>query len=75
MTVQMVTPMTRGDRILIVLEDHRKLSAIAAEFEGCKSIKTTDTNRLGETRLYDGYTELADIRRADGTVRVTLEKP
>lgn len=68
-----ILPMARAERLLIALDDARNLSAIAADFEGCKSIKSTDDTRPGETRLYDGYTKLTEIRRMDdGTARMTL---
>ena len=66
-----------SNQITIELDDNRLLSQIAADFEGCETIKRTDTIRPEITTTYSGYTELIDIRRsqANGSVRLTLRKP
>lgn len=75
--IEYVTAMSRErDRILIGMRDERLLSEIADDLEGCGELKKKDSSRPGVTELYDGYTELTDIRRmGDGMVRITLRKP
>ena len=65
------------DGLVISLEgDERKLSEIAADFEGCAEMRAVDDARPGVTELYDGYTELDSAQRLDsGSVRLTLKKP
>lgn len=70
-------PLRGTNQVMIDLEDARKISEIAQDFEGCASIEKTDIKRDGVKEIYDGYTELVSVvrERATGTVRVTLEKP
>lgn len=71
--VEYIMPMARTGNLLIGIRDERVLSEIAKDFEGCESIKVTDDTRRGETRLYDGFVQLVEIRRAeDGNVRVII---
>ena len=69
--------MTSGN-VMIELEDSRLLSEIAADFEGCETIKKTDEKR-GDTvyEIYEGYTVLRAISRnkTNGAVQVSLSKP
>ena len=61
--------------LMVELMDERPLSAIAAEFEG---VGRVDAVRFyDQPAVYEGYTELIDIRRnqADGSVRLTMKKP
>ena len=61
--------------LMIEVIDERALSVIAGEFEGVRHI---DAVRWYDQEIvYEGYTELIDIRRnqADGTVRMTLKRP
>ena len=65
------------DGVVISLEgDERKISEIAADFEGCAEMRAVDDARPGVTELYDGYTELDSAQRlGSGSVRLTLSKP
>lgn len=65
------------DGLVISLEDdERKISEIAADFEGCAEMRAVDDNRPGVTELYDGYTALDSVQRlGSGSVRLTLSKP
>ena len=62
--------------VMIELDDERALSEIAADLEGCETIKKTDEAKAGVTEVYEGYTQLIEIRRnqTTGSVRVTLTK-
>ena len=64
--------MTSGELVL-QMEDSRKLSEIAADFEGLENLK-----RESETqgnKEWTGYTVLQNIsRRQDGTVLIFLNK-
>lgn len=61
--------------LFVEIEDARVLSVIAAEFEGVQRIDAV--RWYDQENVYEGYTELIDIRRnqADGTVRMTLKRP
>lgn len=65
-----------GRRVVIELTDDRALSEIAADFEGVETITKTDSARPSVKEVYEGFTQLVDIRRntAAGTVRLTLER-
>lgn len=65
-----------GRRVVIEMEDDRALSAIAADFEGVETATKTDSERPNVKEIYEGFTQLVDIRRntAAGTVRLTLER-
>lgn len=65
------------DQIVVELIDNRPLSQIAAEFEGVKTIRRTDNLREDIVTLYEGFSELIDIRRNQtiGSVRLMLRKP
>ena len=65
------------DGVVISLDgDERKISKIAADFEGCAEIRAVNDNKPRVTELYDGYTELDGAQRLDsGSVRLTLSKP
>ena len=62
-------------RLMLEIEDTRALSVIAAEFEGVQRIDAV--RWYDQESVYEGYTELIDIRRnqADSTVRMTLKRP
>ena len=62
-------------RLMLEIEDARVLSVIAAEFEGVQRIDAV--RWYDQESVYEGYTELIDIRRnqSDGTVRMTLKRP
>ena len=63
---------TSGD-VVLQMEDSRKLSEIAADFEGLENLK-----RESETqgnKEWNGYTVLQNIsRQQDGTVLIFLNK-
>lgn len=65
-----------GDKMMIELNDDRKISQIAADFEGVETITKTDKAKPNVKEVYEGYTLLASISRenADGVIRLTLEK-
>lgn len=68
----------RGDQesLIISLADDRAISVIAAELEGCASIKCVDENSPRRTDLYDGFTKLKSIQElSTGSVRVVLAQP
>lgn len=56
----------------IALDDTRRLSEVAGEFDGLKSIHLVDTD-VGES-TFDGYTELTQITRVGQTVTMKLMK-
>ena len=62
-------------RLMLEIEDARALSVIAAECEGVQRIDAV--RWYDQESVYEGYTELIDIRRnqSDGTVRMTLKRP
>ncbi len=72
-----LNPGRNPDGLVVSLEgDERKISEIAADFEGCAEMRAVDDARPGVTELYDGYTELDSVQRLDsGSVRLTLSKP
>lgn len=75
--IEFISSMQTGSTILIEMIDERALSEVAAEFEGNDKLVVTDTIKPGVSTVYDGYTELIDIRRnqINGSVRLTLSKP
>ena len=75
--VDFVSTMGVSKQVIIELTDERPLSRIAAEFENVKTIRRTDNLRDDVVTLYEGFTELVDIRRnqATGSVRLTIKKP
>lgn len=66
---------TTSGHLFVEIKDERALSVIAGEFEGVKRIDAV--RWYDQESVYEGYTELIDIRRnqADGTVRMTLKRP
>lgn len=70
-------PAMASKQLMIELYDERRLSAIAADFEGREEIVRTDNLREGIETVYSGYTELTAIQRnaQSGSVRITLSKP
>lgn len=75
--VEYIGTLRGGNTIMIEVMDDRKLSKIAAAFEGAETIRKTNANMPGVSETYEGYTELIDIRRnqTDGSVRMTLKRP
>lgn len=75
--IEYIGTLRGGNMIMIEVMDDRKLSKIAAAFEGVETIRKTNTNLPGVSETYEGYTELIDIRRNqnDGSVRMTLKRP
>lgn len=75
--VGFVSTMGVSKQVIIELTDERPLSRIAAEFENVKTIRRTDNLRDDVVTLYEGFTELVDIRRnqTTGSVRLTIKKP
>ena len=67
---------TTGE-VMIELTDDRKLSEIAADLEGCDTIKKLDDQPSGKSELYEGFTVLMAITRNKdtGAVQATLAKP
>ena len=61
-----------GD-LMIEYDDARKISEIAADWEGCARI-TRESAEEGNA-VYEGYTEIRIVsRQKNGTVRITLKK-
>ena len=61
-----------GD-LMIEYDDARKISEIAADWEGCARI-TRESAEEGDA-VYEGYTEIRIMsRQKNGTVRITLKK-
>ena len=59
--------------LFVQMEDERKLSEIAVEFEGLEWLKREDANQ-GD-KLFEGYSSLKIIRQVEpGVVILTLEK-
>lgn len=75
--VDFISTMGVSKQVVIELTDDRPLSRIAAEFENVKTIRRTDNLREDVVTLYEGFTELVDIRRnqTTGSVRLTIKKP
>ena len=60
---------------MIEIPDNRRMSEIAADFEGNSRIEKTDETKPGVTEIYEGFTELAAIQRnKNGSVLVKLAK-
>lgn len=73
--VNYTLPQGKGTGLAISLSSDEPLSAIAAAFEGCQSMKATHDDKPGVTELYDGYTTLTGISRLEsGAVRVVLAR-
>lgn len=71
------SPLSTPEHVIIETSDTRPLSEIAADFEGLESIKKEDDTRGSSVyEMYEGFSRLVELRRyADGSVRLTLEKP
>lgn len=69
-------PMRGSNELMIELRDDRLLSQVAADFEGCETIRV-DNGRRSPVMLYEGYTHLSavDPGEDDGSYRLTLKKP
>ena len=58
---------------MIEYDDARKISEIAADWEGCERI-TRESAEVGNA-IYEGYTEIRIIsRQRNGAVQITLKK-
>lgn len=69
-------PTSESGSLMIEIPDNRRLSEIAADFEGNSRIEKTDKMKPGVTEIYEGFTELAAIQRnKNGSALVKLEKP
>lgn len=68
-------PVRTTGNVMLEMKDDRPLSQIAADLEGCETIKQEEAK--GAYRVYEGYTDLRSISRNDRTqmVQVTLAKP
>lgn len=75
--VDFISTMGVSRQVVIELTDERPLSQIAAEFENVKTIRRTNNLRDDVVTLYEGFSEMIDIRRnqTTGSVRLTLRKP
>nr|DAK69571.1 MAG TPA: hypothetical protein [Caudoviricetes sp.] len=68
-------PTSESGSLMIEIPDNRRLSEIAADFEGNSRIEKTDETKPGVTEIYEGFTELAVIQRnKNGSVLVKLAK-
>lgn len=68
-------PTKAGGNVMIEITDNRPISEVAADFEGCDSIK--EEVESGTYKMYEGYTDLKEVsrKRNDGKVIVSLYKP
>jgi len=68
--------LTNSRRMMIELEDERRLSEIAADFEDVQTFRRAEITPEGKPDIYEGYTNLVDVHRntAAGNVRLTLER-
>lgn len=69
---------SKKNQLVIDLTDERKLSEIAADFEGCETIKRTDDATGGAAyEMFEGFSRLVAMRRSDTdeSVRITLARP
>lgn len=68
-------PTSGSGSLMIEIPDNRRMSEIAADFEGNSRIEKTDETKPGVTEIYEGFTELAAIQRnKNGSVLVKLAK-
>lgn len=68
-------PTSESGSLMIEIPDNRRLSEIAADFEGNSRIEKTDKTKPGVTEVYEGFTELSAIQRnKNGSVLVKLAK-
>lgn len=66
-------PSIVSGRVILEMDDPRRLPEIAAEFDGIARLERTDENQGDKT--WEGYTELASItRQPGGTVLIQLAK-
>lgn len=71
--IQWADVASRTDHLFVQMEDERKLSEIAAEFEELEWLKREDANQ-GD-KLFDGYSVLKIVRQVEpGVVILTFEK-
>lgn len=66
------TSITDQSKLLAQMVDERRLSEIAAEFDGLTEIRRFDENQ-GD-KVYDGYTLLAGIQRMGSEVLIKMER-
>lgn len=71
------SPLSTPEHVIIELRDSRPLSEIAADFEKLENLKKEDDTRGSSVyEMYEGFSRLVEMHRyADGSVRLTLEKP
>jgi hypothetical protein len=71
--IQWADVATKSGHLFVQMEDERKLSEIAAEFENLDWLKREDANQ-GD-KLFEGYSVLKIIRQVEpGVVILTFEK-
>lgn len=64
-----------GEAITIHMDDVRKVSAIAAEFEGIEHFTAVSSVRPDRVFEYDGYSVLKAVERyKDGSVMIRLAR-
>lgn len=66
-------PANADSDLMIEYEDARKISEIAADWEGCERI-TRESAEEGNA-IYEGYSEIRIIsRQRNGAIQITLKK-
>lgn len=72
--VDFIDTTSNPDNVVLRLPDHRKLPAIAEEFDGLEWLKRESANQ--GNKIYTGYNVLVGITRnqATGTVLLVLDK-
>lgn len=66
-------PLRGTKELMLQLQDDRRLSKIAAEYEGLDEIRAQESPAAGApVTLYTGYTELKAIVRNGADVQITL---
>lgn len=72
--VSILYPLRTVNELMIVYEDNRSISEIAADWEGAEQISATDESRTEET-VYDGFSILKRIVREEGNkIQIGLAK-
>ena len=73
-TVQILYPLRKVDELMIVYEDSRSISEIAADWEGAESVIETDAAGLA-VNAYEGFSVLKRIVREEGNnIQIGLVK-
>lgn len=76
MRIELISPMNGDEQVLIALNDERKLSEIAVDFETCGTMTKRIKGRKNVKEVFEGYTRLAGITRRElgDMVRITLAR-